>query len=249
MKLNSPFRNSLVVGASRGIGLSLVKLLLESYDDSRVYCTYHNEAFELKELQEQYPSRLKCFKLDPTVEVEIIDLSHEISLKTSSLDLLINTVGYLHDGEVKPEKSLKDINLEKLVFDFKLNSCVTPLLAKVFKSYLKSKDKSYFVSLSAKVGSISDNRVGGWYGYRASKAALNMFIKTISIEYKRSHMNTNVLAIHPGTTITELSRPFIANTKYQLHSTDETASNIISVILNSSADDQFYSWDGDVIPW
>jgi NAD(P)-dependent dehydrogenase (short-subunit alcohol dehydrogenase family) len=110
---------------------------------------------------------------------------------------------------------------------------------------------SVFATISAKVGSISDNRLGGWYAYRASKAALNMFIKNIAIEFARNKKKIILLSLHPGTTKTELSEPFTKNTKYQLHTPIETAKNLLSVIENKTLDDsgKFFSWDGEELPW
>ena len=107
------------------------------------------------------------------------------------------------------------------------------------------------VTISAKVGSISDNKLGGWYGYRASKSALNMFIKNISIEYKNRKAPCIALAIHPGTTDTELSKPFIARSKLTIHTPEQTAENILNVIDSKRLEDsgKFLSWDGTEIAW
>ena len=118
-------------------------------------------------------------------------------------------------------------------------------------SSFESKEDSCFASISAKVGSIEDNRIGGWYGYRSSKAALNMIKRTMAIEFKRSGCRCNLLAIHPGTTVTELSKPYIKNTQLKLHSPDETALNILRIIEDQpfEPEAQFMSWDGQTLPW
>jgi len=106
--------------------------------------------------------------------------------------------------------------------------------------------------ISAKVGSIQDNRLGGWYSYRASKAALNMAIKTISLEWQYKVPNCCVAALHPGTTDTQLSAPFQANVAIKkLFSADQTAALLIDVIdnLNSKNSGRFWNWDGKEIPW
>ncbi|HET6566245.1 MAG TPA: SDR family NAD(P)-dependent oxidoreductase, partial [Xanthomonadales bacterium] len=109
-----------------------------------------------------------------------------------------------------------------------------------------------FAALSAMVGSISDNRLGGWYGYRASKAALNQFIKTLANECRLRHPKAAIVAIHPGTTDTELSRPFQANVKPEkLYSADQTAQRILALVhsLDAGKAGRFYHWDGSEIPW
>jgi NAD(P)-dependent dehydrogenase (short-subunit alcohol dehydrogenase family) len=128
---------------------------------------------------------------------------------------------------------------------------ITPLLAKHFFELLKHKKPSVFAAISAKVGSIQDNQMGGWYGYRASKAALNMFLKNIALEFERRNAKTLVLALHPGTTVTELSKPFIAKTKYTLHTPEQTADNLLAVINEQdiSSNKRFLSWDQTELPW
>ena len=152
---------------------------------------------------------------------------------------------------MKPEKSLRDIDGQQFMRSFQVNALVTAIIARDFLPLLRHPGPSCLATLSAKVGSIADNQLGGWYAYRASKAALNMIIKNASLEYQRRSSKARVLAIHPGTTITELSKPYIARTKLKLHSTDETASNILSVIDGRPLSDSglFLSWDGSTLPW
>jgi NAD(P)-dependent dehydrogenase (short-subunit alcohol dehydrogenase family) len=112
--------------------------------------------------------------------------------------------------------------------------------------------KAVFAAISARVGSIADNRIGGWYAYRASKAALNQLLRTASIEFARRHKNAIVVALHPGTTDTGLSRPFQANVpEEQLFSVDKTVGHMLSVIDGLSTDDSggFFAWDGQPIEW
>jgi NAD(P)-dependent dehydrogenase (short-subunit alcohol dehydrogenase family) len=240
---------AIVFGSSRGIGHSLVKALLLRSSELNVYAVSIEPSSDLKQLEKKY-SRLKLIKCDPTHEDELKAFSD--TLQGQKIDLIINCIGRLHGDDFQPEKSLNDINLDKLMDDFKINSIVTPLIAKHFKKQLRHKNYSLFVAISAKVGSIQDNGIGGWYGYRASKAALNMFLKNIAIEFKRGNYNTSVIAIHPGTTKTELSKPFINNTPYKLHTADETAQNILEVLTTidfKKSLDNFSSWDKKQIPW
>ena len=135
---------------------------------------------------------------------------------------------------------------------FEINS-IAPLLTAQAVLPLQSRKKCFtFAALSAMVGSIGDNRLGGWYGYRASKAALNQFIRTLANECRISHPQAAIVAIHPGTTDTELSRPFQRNVDPQrLYTVEQTAARILRVIdgVGSDGSGGFYNWDGSRIPW
>jgi NAD(P)-dependent dehydrogenase (short-subunit alcohol dehydrogenase family) len=118
--------------------------------------------------------------------------------------------------------------------------------------FLKHRNRAIFATISAKVGSIGDNQLGGWYGYRASKTALNMFMRTVAIEYQRTCPSTIVVTLHPGTTDTQLSRPFQRNVAPEkLFSVDRTVTQLLQVIDNLQLSDsgEFFSWDGSRLPW
>lgn len=242
--------NALIVGAGHGIGFALCEELLKLNPQLVIHATYRreNKASKLFELQSNFPS-LHTHQVDPTNEMEVINLKKKSQIK--KLNLLINCIGTLKNDTVSPERSLREIDISKLQHYFLINSSITPIFAKHFKDSFRGKHASCFAAISAKVGSIDDNGLGGWYGYRASKAALNMFIKNISIEFKRSAPNSVVLSIHPGTTITELSEDFIQNTKLKLHQPNETAQNILNIIKQKDPKQtgQFVSWDQSLIHW
>jgi NAD(P)-dependent dehydrogenase (short-subunit alcohol dehydrogenase family) len=164
---------------------------------------------------------------------------------------VFNSVGVLQDDEVSPEKALTAVSADGLMRYFLVNAVVTPLIAKHAMPLLRGPRLSVFAALSARVGSIGDNRLGGWYGYRASKAALNMFVKTLSVEFSRRHNRCLFLALHPGTTRTPLAAPFIARTHYQVHEPQATAENLFSVVAGKTLAEsgRFYAWDGQPIPW
>jgi NAD(P)-dependent dehydrogenase (short-subunit alcohol dehydrogenase family) len=186
-------------------------------------------------------------KLDPINEIEISAFCEG----HAQFDLVINCVGFLHDQETQPEKSLRDINIADLQKNFLINSIVTPLWAKYLKRKFSKTDASVFATLSAMVGSIEENQIGGWYGYRASKAALNMFIKNIAIEFERSRLKTSVISIHPGTTHTDLSEPFSQGVKHKVWQPVEAAENILNVLESCSEEGSglFKNWDGRKIEW
>ncbi|HEY9770373.1 MAG TPA: SDR family NAD(P)-dependent oxidoreductase [Coleofasciculaceae cyanobacterium] len=246
--------NALIVGASQGIGLGFVRALLQQDNVKSIYATYRSQdtAGELFDLERQYSDRLKCLQVDITAESEIAAAIKQIQESVEQLHLAIYCVGVLHDRNLSPEKSLRQIDADKLIYSFQVNSIGAVLLAKHLMPLFNKRDRNILACISAKVGSIGDNRLGGWYGYRASKAALNMFLKTTAIEYSRRCPQTIVVALHPGTTDTRLSQPFQKNVpSAKLFPVEHTVSLLSKVIAGLEIKDsgQFFSWDGTQLPW
>ncbi|MDJ0734153.1 MAG: SDR family NAD(P)-dependent oxidoreductase [Nostocaceae cyanobacterium] len=246
--------NALIIGASQGIGLGFVRKLLQDDRITQIYATYRQPetATELIALAEEHPDKLTCLVTDITEESQIELCTQKIRKDVDKLHLVVNCVGILHDSTLQPEKSLRHINSENLLRYFQINSLGSILFAKHLLPLFKHKEPSVFASISAKVGSIGDNRLGGWYGYRASKAALNMLMKTAAIEYKRSSPKTIVVTLHPGTTDTRLSQPFQKNVPPEkLFSVQRTVNQLMDVIENLKDNDsgEFFSWDGSQLPW
>ena len=244
-------KTALVVGGGQGIGLGFVRNLLATGGIERVYATYRRleSATELLAITD---SRLCCLQMDITDESQITAVIQKIQTEQTTLQYVINSVGVLHEGEMQPEKSLRHINAEQLLRYFQVNSIGAMLLFKQVQPLLKHGDRSILATISAKVGSIGDNQIGGWYGYRASKTALNMFIRTTAIEYKRTCPQAILVALHPGTTDTRLSLPFQRNVPPEkLFSVDRTVAQLITVMdgLTSTDSGEFFSWDGSRIPW
>ena len=153
---------------------------------------------------------------------------------------------------MQPEKSLRSFDAANLATTMQVNCLPTLLLAQALAALLKSSEPAVFASVSARVGSISDNHLGGWYSYRISKAALNMAIRTLSVEWARSHRNVCVAALHPGTTATALSEPFQTNVPAdKLFDADTTADYLLQVVasLDASKSGRFWAFDGSEIPW
>lgn len=245
---------ALVVGASRGIGLGFVKHLLQTDNFTRIFAAYRRPetATALLQLAEIHTQRLHCLPLEITDEAQMAGSLASIQSLTPRLHFVINCVGFLHDDQIRPEKSLQQLNAEHLLRYFLVNSIGAVLLAKQLLPLLRHDQPSLFATLSAKIGSIEDNRLGGWYGYRASKAALNMFLKTAAIEYSRKSKNTLLVMLHPGTTDTQLSQPFQRGVPPEkLFSVDRTVAQLIAVLSQLKTEDHggFFSWDGSRLPW
>jgi NAD(P)-dependent dehydrogenase (short-subunit alcohol dehydrogenase family) len=253
--------HSLVLGASQGIGFGFVQRFLS--EGHCVHATYRDRlsAAPLFDLAAQTP-KLKLYALDITEELQIVsvletiaqDMKQSVESAEASTELcyVINCIGILHQGDLQPEKSLRQINSENLLTYFQVNSIASILLAKHLAPLIKSSPRTVFATLSAKVGSITDNQLGGWYGYRASKTALNMFMKTIALEYRRTCKTTIVAVLHPGTTDTQLSQPFQRNVPPEkLFSIDRAVDQLYAVMKDLTIADsgEFFSWDGTRLPW
>jgi NAD(P)-dependent dehydrogenase (short-subunit alcohol dehydrogenase family) len=162
--------------------------------------------------------------------------------------LVIQAAGILHQEEFMPEKKLGDLNMEQMQTTFMVNTFGPAMVLRYFLPLL-DKQRGVFALLSAKVGSIEDNRLGGWYSYRASKAALNMMIKTAAIEIKRMQPNAVVIAMHPGTVNSALSRPFRGEQIGRPPA--QAAIEMLEVIDGLQAEDSasFLSYNGERLPW
>jgi NAD(P)-dependent dehydrogenase (short-subunit alcohol dehydrogenase family) len=246
---------ALVQGASRGIGLEFVGQLLADPAVGRVFagCRAPEHADELVALASREP-RLQVVRLDVTDEASIAQASATVASATDRLHLVLNCAGILHGGEaaLAPEKRLADVRPEALAASFAVNAFGPLLVARHFERLLAHRERAVLASISARVGSIGDNRLGGWYAYRGAKAAQNMFTKTLAIEWARSRRNVVCVALHPGTTDTDLSRPFQANVPPdRLFSPERTVRQLLELIdrLTPAESGRFYAWDGSGIPW
>jgi NAD(P)-dependent dehydrogenase (short-subunit alcohol dehydrogenase family) len=244
----------LVIGGNRGIGLALVEAQLVRQNISQIIATHRPTAdlTKLNELKQRYGEKLVLRVLDVTSEPSLQEFSRFLTLQATRIDLAIHAAGLLHDGNIAPEKSLAQCNSAHLMRLFEVNS-IGPLM--VARTLLPTQSRSHrftFAALSAMVGSIGDNRLGGWYGYRASKTALNQFIKTMANECRLKHPRAAIVAIHPGTTDTNLSRPFQKNVHAaKLYSPQLTAARLLSVLdgIDETHSGHFLNWDGSTIPW
>ena len=175
----------------------------------------------------------------------------ETAAANGPLDLVIVATGLLHDGAIQPEKTWRALDAEALTRAFAVNAIGPALVAKHALDRLPREGKAVFAALSARVGSISDNRLGGWHAYRASKAALNMLVKTCAIELARRNPQAVCVTLHPGTVDTALSAPFQSSRRGGLFTPDESATHLLRVIdgLNGADSGSLVSWDGREIPF
>jgi len=229
-----------VQGASRGLGLALTRQLLAGSAERQVFasCREPTRATELGALASAHPNRLHLVALDVTHEESISAAAEEMARQVDRLHLVINVAGVLHGAGFTPEKKLDHVDPQALRAVFEVNAFGPLLVAKHFHRFLRHGERSIFASLSARIGSISDNRLGGWYAYRGSKAAQNMFTKTLSIELGRIAPRAIVVGLHPGTVDTDLSKPFQSNVpKAQLLSADRSADSLLAVLNGLRNDD------------
>lgn len=236
---------ALVIGASSTIAQALIQELLHSSEVEHVVAVSR----QTTDLEDQQLLQLTCDYTESSIQTSIFEL------KQQGYDwryvFMFN--GVLHNEDVFPEKRLEDIKLDSLQSVFMSNAMIPMLWIKHLIPLVKqSQSTCCITALSARVGSISDNHLGGWYAYRASKAALNMLLKTSAIEYGRRCKNTAFVAFHPGTTDTSLSKPFQANVPTEKLFTPEfVAQRLLKVVmpLAASSDAYYLDFNGQLIKW
>ena len=232
----------IVIGGSGGLGQAMVKTLLDQLPEVHVFATHHSHAVPFQQ------QRLDWRQLD----IRDPDAIEQWSSDFERVDWILNFAGFLHGAAGGPEKNIRALEADFLIDSIRVNSLPTLLLAKHFALTLKQSPAPLLATVSARVGSIEDNRLGGWYSYRISKAALNMALKTLSIEWRHSHPKGCVAALHPGTNDTALSKPFQANVAPQnLFQPEYTASMFLKLLtqLDPASSGNFWAWDGETIPW
>ncbi|WP_133489736.1 SDR family NAD(P)-dependent oxidoreductase [Aliiroseovarius marinus] len=217
--------HALVIGASGGIGAAVADALKAR--GNRVTCLSRSQD-----------------GLDITCEDAV---SETLGRLEPQFDRIIVATGIL-SSDRGPEKSLLALSADEMAHLFAVNTIGPALILKHAKRLLPRDRRAVFAALSARVGSIGDNGLGGWYSYRASKAALNQVIRTASIELKRTHKHLICTALHPGTVATEFTRNYPQHKTVPPH---EAASNLLTVVDTLTPDDsgQFFDWAGKPVPW
>lgn len=238
--------NVAIIGASGGVGGALA--------DDLERCPAVSNVYRLS----RFGPRVKHGKgtslyLDLEQEESIAAAATDVATLTGALHIVIVATGVLHQrGGLQPEKTWSSLSGPALQTAFQLNTIGPALVAKHFLPLLARDRKSAFAALSARVGSIEDNQLGGWYAYRASKAALNMIIKTLSIELARRNPYALCVGLHPGTVDTFLSKPFQGRVPAtRLFTPTLAARHLLTVLDHLSTDNSgnLYAWDGSQIPY
>lgn len=225
-----------VFGASGGIGAAFVDFLAADPRCAAVYAGSRRPA--------PYPSdKVSAFAFDLTDQASIARAAEQIG----AVDLVIVATGILHGPALQPEKALRSIDADQMQRAFAINAAGPALVARHMLPKFPRERRALFAALSAKVGSISDNRLGGWHSYRASKAALNQLIRTIAVELARTHPACVCVALHPGTVDTALSRPFQAGVAPEkLFGPEQAAQQLLNVLndLGPGSSGRLIGWDG-----
>ncbi len=236
--------NAVVIGAAGGLGSAFVAVLAASPNVESVFALSRD------------PDRLVPPPGVSTWRAGAIDFDNERSIQAAAndcgqIDLVIVATGALHCERFTPEKSWRALDADALHWSYHANAVVPALAAKHFLEHLPRSGKAVFAALSARVGSISDNQLGGWYGYRAAKAALNQIIKSLSIEMARRNPEAVIVGLHPGTVDTKLSKPFQAGVaKEKLFSPTYSAHALLTMLegLDAGASGRCFDWQGLDVP-
>ena len=236
---------TVVIGASGGIGGAFADLLSECSSVETVIRLSRNQAFASDPATPWFP-------VDLEDERSIARAATSIDRDFGSLGLVIVASGILHDGDrLQPEKTWRALDADAMERSYRINAVGPAILAKHFLPLLTLERKAVFAALSARVSSIEDNQLGGWHAYRASKAGLNMILKTLSIELARRNPSAICVGLHPGTVDTRLSEPFQRGVpEGKLFSPQRSARYLINVLesLSPEQSGQVFAWDGQRVP-
>ena len=231
----------LLAGASGGVAMAIAREL-----SVRGHSLWAISRSEPKYAVEAY---LRADLTSPESVEQVSDWLTNIP-QNEKIDCVINCVGLLHNSANMPEKSLKQISVDWLHQSLQVNLCSHIHLAQAVNPLVRRNSPIKWVSLSALVGSISQNELGGWYSYRMTKAALNMFIRNLDIEWRRKSPDSLIVALHPGTTKTPLSEPFQSNiAEGKLYETELTGRRLVEVIekLGIEQSGKLLHWDGSLV--
>lgn len=240
--------NVIVVGSSGAIGQALVVKLLENPGICQLHCWSRLSPAVDRSAEMIGDPRIVHGYLDLTVPDSITQAAAVID--QDSIDLVIVASGFLHSGCYQPEKSLRQFSAAQFYQAMQINALGPALLAQQLLPKMRRRSRAVFAALSARVGSISDNRLGGWYSYRSSKAALNMLLRCTALECQRSHPQLIVAGLHPGTVDSPLSGPFQRNVpQHKLFTPAFAAQRLLTVIagLQSGDSGSIKAWDGTTI--
>ncbi len=234
---------AVIIGASGGIGGALAKQVAGSGQYSVIHGISRTPSADRGAIR---------FHIADIVDESSVERVAGTIGTDEPVGLVIVASGLLHDTHIHPEKALKMLDPAAMARLFAVNTIGPAIVAKHFVPLLPRRGRSVFAVLSARVGSIEDNRLGGWYSYRASKAALNQVIRSLAVELKRTHPDAIALALHPGTVATNLSKPFRSDeTRTGLFAPDDAASNLLKLIDLATVEQSgaLLAWDGSRIAY
>ena len=240
---------AVVLGARDGIGATLGESLLSMPHVERVLRTSRDQGWaDASDLLEGEARQV----VDLTDDRTIASLADRVAGWSRPPNLIVNCTGLLHAEDMQPERAIKQLDSGNMRRAFDVNATGVAMLIRYLLPHIPRGERAVFASLSARVGSISDNRLGGWFSYRSSKAAQNMILKTASIEAARRWPELIVLALHPGTVDTELSKPFSRRVpEHKLFSAEVAVEHLCRVIAERTPNDTggFFAWDGSPVEW
>ena len=234
-------RKVAVIGSSGAIGSAFVNHYINDLSVNSIF-SFSRSSIGIDN------NKVKHFSIDIENESSIQNAAK--SVEEINFDEIIIASGLLHTNEFGPEKSIKDLKADNILKVLNVNTVGPAIIGKYFLPLLNTDIKSVMAFLSARVGSISENKLGGWYAYRASKSALNQIIKTFSIELKRTNPKAIIIGLQPGTVNSELSAPFKRSvSSNKLFSAEYSASQLLGVIerVDESSSGNLISWDGEII--
>ena len=243
-----PKSTAIIIGASGGLGSALYERWQQDNKVDHVIAISRHAVPDDEKSRESSTHFIQC---DYT-ESSIVKACEKIKMLTDSISRVCICNGILHNEHVWPEKRIEDVTLSALQEVFTINSIVPMLWLKALVTLVKGQSDCVISVFSARIGSIDDNRSGGWYSYRASKAALNMLLKTAAIEYARRAKNVKLIAFHPGTTDTALSEPFQRSVKPDnLFTAEFVAEHLVNIMNNQTVDGElsFIDWENKAIAW
>ena len=229
-------KTAVIIGATGGIGGAMADLLEQEAEFGQIIRFSRGKDSPVP--------------LDLTSENTIISAANWLNEQDITPDMVFVATGLLHSDERGPEKSMQELDADWMLENYRINAIGPALIAKYFLPQMPKNEIIKFAVLSARVGSISDNRLGGWYGYRAAKAALNMMIRNLSIEWARKNKRSIIVALHPGTVDTGLSKPFQNNVPPgKLFDPERAAMQLLDVLdaLKPVDSGKIFAWDGEEI--
>ncbi len=226
-------RTAVIIGASGGIGAALADVLDADANYGHVV-RLHRESSP---------------PVDILDEPSIAAAAAAVSDAHGPLHMVVVATGILHSATKGPEKSLRELDSDWMLQNYRVNAIGPALVAKHFLPRMAKQGPICFAALSARVGSISDNRLGGWHSYRASKSALNMFIRNIAIEWQRKNAHSVIIGLHPGTVETGLSAPFRGNPAHERRTPARAAADMLKVLhgLKPDQSGQIFAYDGSLV--